>query len=140
MPGEKKTKRIRWEYDEAEQTISVDKDSVNAINESRFKFMLTRYKDTDTHEENLKIDCIYDEKPNGYIITNISNLETDLQGLKKYGVALSGIAYWGLQSKIESVYLDLIEIAPPEDPNAPKMVNDAIMGKILLMIGDSISD
>jgi len=136
-------KKIVWLFDEKNGILSISNESKEADSEKAFSFKLTRYKDSTSHEESLKITCYYDDgvngsQNNGNINTHIYDLDKDLKGLMKYGVAFSGVLFSDLQQQIQKVYLQLTVQPPEKDPNAPKMVDDSVMQEILSMIGECI--
>lgn len=132
-------KKIIWEFNHSESTLSVSEESKEAENEKAFSFKLTRYKNKETYQESLRIESFYNGAENGYIDTFIYSLDNDLKQLKKYGVAFSGIVYTGLKQEIENVYLSLSPIEPAYDENAPKTVDKIVMKAILEMIGEVVN-
>ncbi|NMA95277.1 MAG: hypothetical protein GX974_04485 [Clostridiales bacterium] len=130
------SKRILWAFDQKD-TIYVKEESKKAGNEKSFKFKLTRYKNSQTHEERLRIESFLEGNENGYIDTSIYNLDKDIKDFRKYGVAFSDIVYMDLRQEILKRYLSLETITAEQDDNAPKMVNPVIMDIILRMIAEA---
>ena len=98
-------KIVHWVFDNG--AVKVSEDSIQAETEQRFSFKLTRYKDSNTYEESLKIDCFLDGADNGSITTDICSLENDLKEFRRYGVALSTIDFRDIRKVIEDNYLQL---------------------------------
>lgn len=96
-------KMVHWVFDT--DTIKVSNNSVQADREKRFSFHLIRYKDSNTYEESLKIECYLDGNNNGSILTDICNLEHDLKLFVRYGVVLSAIDFRDIRKVIEDNYL-----------------------------------
>ena len=105
MAVKKRKKMVHWVFDNG--TVKVSEDSIQAETEQRFTFQLTRYKDSNTYEESLKIDCFLDGQDNGSIITDIFNLENDPKEFKRYGVVLSAIDFRDIRKVVEDNYLKL---------------------------------
>lgn len=92
---------------------------------ARFYFELTRYKDSATHVESLKIDSFYDGKENGSITTTIYSLEDDIRELMKYGVAFSTIVFRDMRKTIEENYLLLntVTVTVKSDDRFNSLIN-----------------
>ena len=103
-----KPKKVIWEFVKPDK-VRVSDESNKADAEKKFEFVLTRYKDSDTHEEILKIESFIDQKENGSIITTPCTLDSDITYLKRYGVMFSPIVYRDLRKVIEENYLDIHE-------------------------------
>lgn len=103
-------KKVIWKFVNP-GGIFVAEESTKADAEKKFSFLLTRYKDSDTHEESLRIDCFKDEEENGSIVTTPCSLDNDLVDLKRYGVMFSPIVFRDLRKVIEENYLDIQEKA-----------------------------
>lgn len=103
-------KRVIWKF-ETPDRVTVSDASTRADAEKKFEFVLTRYKDSDTHEESLRIDSYKEGKENGSIVTTPYSLDSELTNLKRYGVMFSPLAFRDLRKVIEENYLDIKETA-----------------------------
>lgn len=99
-------KRVYWEF-VAPDIIRVSDDCDDKAKEKLFPFQLVRYKDSDTHEESLKIISIVDGTENGSIVTNILDLEKDIKQLMRFGVVLNQIEFREICRRIEENYVSL---------------------------------
>lgn len=99
--------KLKWLFDEEEQTFSVDPGCEEYGKYGMLSFALTRCKDVMTHEEFLTVQSLYNGADNGSIQTSLDDLDKDLGKLKKYGVALSNLQFGYLKTEIDKVYLEL---------------------------------
>lgn len=99
-------KDIFWVFDSPDM-VKVSPDSTKTDIEKQFVFRLTRYKDAETHEESLKIESLLNGQPNGFIVTTIYSLDSDIKELMKFGVVLSALQFRELRIVIEKNYLSL---------------------------------
>lgn len=97
-------KSINWRFEAPDKIVYSGEAS--KVKE-RFSFILTRYKDADTHEESLKIASLLSGADNGFIMTSIVTLESDIKQLMRYGVVLSALDFRELRIAIENNYLEL---------------------------------
>lgn len=104
-------KIVSWHYDRDTSKISVDLEkSSKAELESQFSFKLERYKDSETHEESMKITNYKNGIENGEIVTSILDLASDITKFKKFGVVIGDSYFRDLVKQIELVYLDIHEV------------------------------
>lgn len=115
-------KVVSWHYDRGTSKISVDpQKSSRAELESQFSFELERYKDSDTHEESIKITNLKNGEENGVIVTSIMDLASDITKFKKFGVVIGDSYFRDLVKQIELVYLDIHEVTVTFDKNDERL-------------------
>ena len=95
----------QWDFDSKTSEFSQQ-------GKTQFKFRATRYKDSSSHEESLKIESLVLDSNNNYvdngsIITTPDKLERDLSTLKRFGVMFSVIDFCNLRQDIEKNYFDI---------------------------------
>ena len=123
---EKKTeepkKKVEWTYDASTSIMSAS--GVKAEKESQFTFKLERYKDSDTHEESIKITNYENGKENGFIVTSIVDLESDIKQFRKFGVVIEPTYFRDLCKRIEAVYLDIAvkKVSLDNDPRTDDLI------------------
>ena len=128
-------KTVNWIFDKDSSIIKVSDDCVKADNEKHFSFKLEKYKDRDTKEESLKITSLLDGVYNGFIVTSICNLDSDIKQFRKYGVVMESTYYRELYKKIEINYLAIPEIQVTLDTNDNR-ITDLIEQVRLYVAGD----
>lgn len=87
-----------WQLDKEEildtHVIAANADAVaNEKILSYFKFTVRRYKDQNTHREQLEIVAEVQDNPSGKIVTNLIDMEGDMPKFRAYGVVLARQQY-----------------------------------------------
>ena len=76
-----------------------------------FIFEVVRYKDSETCEETLVITCYKKEDEeivfNGSVETTLMDLDSDIKGFLRYGIALSSLEFYTLTNAIKTRYFDI---------------------------------
>lgn len=103
----KRRKKLEWVYDEKAQKFSVSDGCEDFVKYNMLSFVVTRCKDTVTHEESMIVQSLYDGTDNGSIRTSLESMGKDLGKLRKYGVALSSLQLGELKVEIDKVYLQM---------------------------------
>lgn len=130
-------KKIVWKYDQQASNMCMyinHDESKKCELEKQFKFKLERYKDSETHEESLKITNYKNDNENGTIVTSVVDLEKDIVKFKRYGVVLGDTYFRDLAKQIELVYLQIPEQA------VTLAANDERMSGLLSQIIDYIEE
>lgn len=128
MAEQTKTEKkiVVWCFDRNTSIMSVNIDkSAKAELEGQFSFKLERYKDSDTHEESIKITNYKNGSENGVVVTSILDLASDITKFKKFGVVIGDTYFRDLVKQIELIYLEIDEVPVTFDNDDGRM-NDLI--------------
>lgn len=116
-------RKLEWELKEGENSYlelvtikNISKDEKFLIIR-RYRYLLpfifevVRYKDSETCEETLVITCYKKEGEeiifNGSVETTLMDLDSDIKGFLRYGIALSSLEFYTLTNAIKTRYFDI---------------------------------
>lgn len=133
IAGNEITRKIEPKNADNTGVVAKDKKDKDAEKSMRFSFRITRIKDTDSHKETLKIECLDNGTPNGEIETNLLNLEKDIYKFKEYGVALSRSAFIDLVQMIENEYFNLHQDDKKSENKSKDFVDDDIKDFVMMV-------
>ena len=101
------------------------------------KFTVRRYKDQNTHREQMEIAAEVDQNPSGTIVTNLIDMETDMPKLRAYGVVLTRPQYVELCHLLSEKYYFFKAISTGKVDN---VVTPEIADEVLEMLCQYILD